>query len=138
MQVEDQAAKDEDARAEFHDRKIEWEKTIHILREVQVSPKEEKAQREWFESEKEGFLYRYSGIITEDTLIKIINAIHIIRIDLDFALRKGRENYEQERHKRRIEIIRALQLGSIIIIIVCIILFVIIKLVFNIEIPLFY
>jgi hypothetical protein len=133
MPVDEQAEKS--ARAELLDLKTEWEKIIKTLKDVQLSHKEERYYLERLWQIKDGFKYRYSHFISVEFHREAIGIFNTIGTDLDLALRKGRENYDRERHRQRIEWARALGLGAIILLIIFAIIFVIGKLVFNVEIP---
>ena len=119
------------ARTELGDLQIEWKKIIETLRDIQVSPNERKYYRNRIWEVHDGFRYRYSPFISIELYREAIGIFDIIDTDLDLALRKGQENYEKEKHKRRIEWAQAIGLGAIILVII----FLIGKLVFKIEIP---
>ena len=135
MPVDEQAEKS--ARAELLDLKTEWEKIIKTLQDVQVSSKEERYYRERIWQGKDGFNYRYSPYISIELFREAMGIFHTIETELDLALRKGRENYDREKHRQRIEWARALGFRAIIILIIFAIIFLIGKLVFNVEIPFF-
>lgn len=126
---------DEAAKSELNEFKIKWEKTNQLLRETRVSPKEVRASLNEFSNEKRGYLHYYIGNISDDVLNEARKTFDIAGIDLSLALRKGMQNYDDEKHKRKIDFIRAFGLGFIVAIIIYAIIFVIVKLVLNIEIP---
>jgi hypothetical protein len=133
MQVDEQAEKE--AKAELLELKNKWNKINATLKEVQVKPLEAKGYRHQIWQKKDGFRYRFAPFISGKLFSEAMDVFSEIETDLSLALRKGQENYEIEKHKRRIEWIRALGLGSIVAIIVFACIFIIGKLVFNIEIP---
>ena len=136
MAVDEQAEKD--ARAKSLELKEEWKKIIATLRDVQVKPEEDKYYRNKLWQEKDGFKYRLGNYISIESYREALGIFKEIYTDLDLALRRGQEYYEQEKHKRRLELIKALRLGTILIIIVFAVIFVIVKIVYNIEIPFFH
>jgi len=136
MPVDEQAEKS--ARAELLDLKTEWEKIIKTLQDVQISPKEDRYYRHRIWQIKDGFNYRYAPHISIELFREAMGIFQTIGTDLDLALRKGQENYVRGKHRRNIEWARTLGFGAIIALIVYTILFLIGKLVFNVEIPFFH
>ncbi|MGD1004987.1 MAG: hypothetical protein ABR887_06135 [Methanoregulaceae archaeon] len=126
---------DEAAKFELNEFKIKWEKTNQFLRETRVSQKEIRASLNEFSNEKRGFLHHYIGNISDDVLNEARKTFDIVGTDLSLALRKGMQNYDDEKHKRKIDFITAFGSGFIVAIIVYAAIFVIVKLVLNIEIP---
>ena len=118
------------AKAELSEIQIKWKKIIATLPEVQVKPDDEKFYRNKLWQEKDGFKYRIGNFMSIDSYRQALGIFDLIYTELDLALRKGRENYEQEIHKRRIEWARTIGLGTIILITIIILC----KLLFNIEI----
>jgi hypothetical protein len=124
---------DDAARKELQDLKNEYDTKIQMFKESRVSPEEERGQLKWLSEEKRGFLYRHAHRVSHDTIDEIIETFRLLRIELEAALRKGREKFDDEKHRRRIENIRAFE--KILVIAVAVILFVVVKILFNIEIP---
>lgn len=127
MRVDAEAEKA--ARAELSNLQIEWKKIIETLRDIEVKPEEDKYYRNKLWQEKDGFKYRLGNFISIELFREALKIFKGISTDLDLALRKGQEKYEQERHRRRIEWARTLGLGTIIILAIVFL----IKLLFNIE-----
>jgi len=136
MTVDEQVEKA--AKAELLELHEEWKKTIDNIKIIQISPKEAKFYRERMWQIKDGFRYRYAPQISSKLFSEAMDIFHIISTDLSLALRIGQENYENEMYKRRIEWAKVLGLRVILAIIVFALVFVLIKLVYNIEIPFYH
>jgi hypothetical protein len=117
------------AKTELDEIQGKWKKIIATLRDIEVKPREDQGYRHQLWQEKDGFKYRLERFISMESYREALAIFEGIYTDLDLALRKGQENYEQGKHKRRIEWARTLGLGAIILVII---LFGI-KLLFNIE-----
>jgi hypothetical protein len=124
------------AKAELLEIKEEWDKINNTIRDFQISPKEGLHYSHQLWQVKDGFKYRYSQFISIELYREALGSFERIRTDLDLALRKGHENYEMGKHKRWVDWANALGLGVIIGIIISTIIFLVCKLVLNIEIPL--
>jgi hypothetical protein len=118
------------ARSELGEIQIEWKKIISTLQNVEVKPKEDKYYRQKLWQQKDGFYYRLGNFISMELYREAIGIFDGIHTDLDLALRKGQENFEQGRHKRSIEWARTIGLGAIILVI----LLFVIKFLYNIDI----
>ena len=118
------------AKAELSEIQIKWKKIIATLPDVQVKPDDDKFYWNKLWQEKDGFIYRLGNFMSVDSYREALGIFDLIYTELDLALRKGRENYEQETHNRRIEWARTIGLGTIILVAIIIIC----KLFFNLEI----
>jgi hypothetical protein len=127
---------DKEANEELLKIKEEWRKRVETIKETQVSPREARGYREYIWSVKIRFRDRYGPHISMDIFHESMRTIETIASDVSIALRKGQENYEMEKHRRRINWARTLGVGVILGMIIAVGLFLICKLVFNVEIPL--
>jgi hypothetical protein len=134
MPIDERAEKE--AKDELLQIKEEWRKRLENIRETQVSPREAKTYREHIWMVRIGFRDRYGPYISNDLFHESIQTIEAIATDVSIALRKGQENYDMGKHNRRINWARATGLGVILGMLIAAIIFLIGKLVFNIEIPL--
>jgi len=120
------------ARIELDEIQVKWKKIIATLRDVEVKPKEDQDYRHQLWQDKDGFKYRLGNFISIESYRQALTIFDGVYTDLDLALRKGQENYEQGKHKRRIEWAQAIGLGTIIVVIILLVC----KFLFNIEIRL--
>ncbi|MEN6610062.1 MAG: hypothetical protein ABFC24_04405 [Methanoregulaceae archaeon] len=124
---------EKEANAELLKIKTEWSKITNQIKDFQISKKEEKAYFDRLWQEKDGFKYRYGNFISIEFYRDALGDFESIRNDLELSLRRGRENYERERHNSLISWGRVLGISGIVLVIVI----VFCKLAFNIDILFF-
>ncbi len=124
---------DEAAKSELNELIIRWENTIRFLNETRVDPNQFQIYTREFSDEKKAFILNYMGNISGESLSEYRKTLSILGHDLRLALSKAIQNYKDEQHKQRMELIRAVV--PILVIVVTVILIVVVKLLFNIEIP---
>jgi len=127
---------EKEARAELLEIKEEWRKRVENIRDTRVSPREAKGYRNHIWQVKDGFRYRYAPYISMELFRESMSTLDAITTDVYLSLRKSQENYEMEQHARRLQWASVLGLGIIIGLIVAAVIFVVSKLIFNIEVPL--
>jgi len=118
------------AKIELEEIQIKWKKIAATLSEVEVKPKEAKGFRHQLWQDKNGFTYRLGNYISIESYRSALGTFEDISTDLNLALRKGQEKYEQGKHRRIIEWAKTLGVGAIILVSVLLL----IKLIFNVEI----
>jgi hypothetical protein len=129
MPVDERA--ENEAKEELLQIKEERKKRVDVIRETQVSRSEAKGYRLLIWDVKNRFRDRYGPYVSIELFHESMSAIEIISTDVSIALRKGQENYRLGRDKRWREWITALGGG----IIIWAIIFLVCKIVFNIEFP---
>jgi hypothetical protein len=129
MPINERAEKE--AKEEILQIKEEWKKRIENIRETQVSPREAKGYRLHIWDVKNRFRNEFGAYISIELFHESMSAIDVIATDVSLALRKGQENYRLERDRRWREWIKVLGGG----IIIWAIIFLLCKLVLDIEIP---
>ncbi|MGB7787294.1 hypothetical protein [Methanoregula sp.] len=123
---------DKFARLQIDRFKIRWGSTIQSLKEIRLHPKHFQIYTNEFSEEKKAYIRSYVDKIDEELLNESLTTFKILSNDLHLALSKSVQNYEDKRHKRRMEILHAI--APILAIVVMIILIVVVKYLFNIEI----
>ena len=118
------------AKDELKAIQTEWKKITSTIGDFQITSKEDKYYRDRLWQVKDGFTHSFGNFVSIEFYRESLGIFESIHTDLELALRKGKENYEREKHHRRIDWAKAIGIGAIILIAI----YLVIKFVWNIEI----